>query len=81
MAPRPTPIPRRRFADSTDNPADVAGERSSWELGPGVHRLLAIASVLVAVAGFQLFVLSEHTDRYFAWTIEPLSAAMLGASC
>jgi hypothetical protein len=30
--------------------------------------------------GVQLFVLSEHTDRYFAWTIDvPLTAAFLGA--
>jgi hypothetical protein len=39
-----------------------------------------VASVLVAAAGFQLFVLSDHTDRWFAWTIgEPLTAATLGA--
>jgi hypothetical protein len=56
------------------------GTRTSRPLGPALHRLLAIASVLVAVAGFQLFVLSDHTDRWFAWTIgEPLSAATLGA--
>jgi hypothetical protein len=54
--------------------------RTSWPLGPGLHRLLGVASVLVAAAGFQLFVLSDHTGRWFAWTIgEPLSAATLGA--
>jgi hypothetical protein len=31
------------------------------------------------VAGFQLYILAEHTDQYFAWTIsQPLSAAFLG---
>jgi hypothetical protein len=54
--------------------------RTSWPLGPGIRRLLDAATVLVALAGFQLFVLSDHTDRWFAWTIdEPLSAATLGA--
>ncbi len=39
-----------------------------------------MASVLVALAGLQLFALTERTDRYFAWTIGvPLTAAFLGA--
>ena len=42
--------------------------------------ILLLASGLVFVAGFQLFVLTEHTDRFFAWEIGfPLSAAFLGA--
>lgn len=42
--------------------------------------LLLAASALVFVAGFQLFVLSEQTDTFFAWTIKsPLTAAFLGA--
>ena len=58
----------------------MSSPRTSWPLGPALHRLLGAASVLVAVAGFQLFVLSDHTDRWFAWTIgEPLTAATLGA--
>nr|MBI2904172.1 hypothetical protein [Chloroflexota bacterium] len=45
-----------------------------------MQRLLLLASVLVFLAGVQLFVLSEHTDRFFAWTIKlPLTAAFLGA--
>jgi hypothetical protein len=37
--------------------------------------------VLVSIAGFQLFVLSELTDRFFAWTIKSaLTAAFLGAA-
>jgi hypothetical protein len=41
--------------------------------------LLLIASALVFLAGFQLFILTEQTDVYFAWTIQPpLTAAFLG---
>lgn len=37
--------------------------------------------VLVSIAGFQLFVLGEQTNRFFAWTIQSaLTAAFLGAS-
>ena len=43
--------------------------------------LLYAASALVALAGFQLFVLSEQTAATFAWTIaNPLTAASLGAA-
>src|SRR5437867_13089773 len=49
-------------------------------LTTGLRRLLYVASGLVALAGFQLFVLTDHTDRYFSWTIQPgLTAAILGA--
>jgi hypothetical protein len=49
-------------------------------LTDGMRRLLIVAGALVFLAGVQLFVLSEHTDRYFAWTIDvPLTAAFLGA--
>lgn len=42
--------------------------------------LLSVAGVLVFLAGVQLFVFPERTDRYFAWTIDPpLTAAFLGA--
>ena len=47
---------------------------------PGMRRLLYVAAVLVLLAGFQLFVFTEHTAGYFAWTIRnPLAAAFLGA--
>jgi hypothetical protein len=37
--------------------------------------------VTLIVIGFPLFVLTEHTDDYFAWTINPpLTAAFLGAN-
>jgi hypothetical protein len=46
-----------------------------------MQRMLLIASVLVFISGFQLFVFSESTDRFFAWTINPpLTAAFLGAA-
>lgn len=50
-------------------------------LHPVMHWLLYAASGLVALAGFQLFVLSEQTATTFAWTIaNPLTAASLGAA-
>ncbi|MBA3534966.1 MAG: hypothetical protein H0T73_23900 [Ardenticatenales bacterium] len=40
-----------------------------------------MASILVFMAGTQLYVLTEYTDRFFSWTINPpLTAAFLGAS-
>ncbi len=43
--------------------------------------LLYAASCLVFLAGFQLFILTEYTDRYFAWTITPpITAAFLGGA-
>jgi len=50
-------------------------------LRPGMRALLAVATVLVFLAGMQLFVFSTRTARYFAWTIDPpMTAAFLGAS-
>jgi hypothetical protein len=41
--------------------------------------LLAAGTVLVFAAGTQLYVLSAHTARFFAWTIaSPLTAAAIG---
>jgi hypothetical protein len=43
--------------------------------------LLLVFTVLTAVAFNQLFVLAEHTDTWFSWTINPpLTAAFLGGS-
>jgi hypothetical protein len=45
----------------------------------GMKWLLRIAGFLVLLAGFQLFILTEYTDLYFAWTIQPfVTAAFLG---
>ncbi|HEV8564586.1 MAG TPA: hypothetical protein VGR41_06700 [Actinomycetota bacterium] len=49
-------------------------------LTDGMRRLLFVASGLVALAAFQLFVLTDHTQAYFSWTIQPgMTAAFLGA--
>jgi hypothetical protein len=50
-------------------------------LSSGMRWLLIIAGLLVFVAGVQLFVFTERTATYFAWTINPpITAAFLGAS-
>lgn len=64
---------------------DAAGTASParFELrlqSTGLRWLLIVSGVLVILAGTQLFVFSERTDEYFAWTIvPPVSAAFLGA--
>jgi len=46
-----------------------------------MRRLLFTASVLVLLAGLQLFVFTGRTDSFFAFTIaNPLAAAFLGAA-
>lgn len=48
---------------------------------PGMRAMLLVASVLVFIVGIQLFVLTDFTDRFFAWTVKPsLTAAFLGAA-
>ena len=45
----------------------------------GTKVLLGVFVALTALATNQLFVLSAHTDAWFAWTIRPpLTAAFLG---
>jgi hypothetical protein len=47
---------------------------------PAMRALFGVSSVLVLIAGIQLFILSSRTDRFFAWTIAvPLTAAVDGA--
>lgn len=47
---------------------------------PGLRWLLIASGFLVVLAGTQLFVFTERTEEYFAWTVvPPLSAAFLGA--
>jgi hypothetical protein len=47
---------------------------------PVMTWVFVVGSVLVAAAAFQLFVLTDHTESFFAWTIDyGLSAAFLGA--
>jgi len=50
-------------------------------LAPGMRRLLFTASVLVLLAGLQLFVFTGRTGSFFAFTVaNPLAAAFLGAA-
>ncbi len=50
-------------------------------LAKSMRVLLFIASGLVFLVGISLFLLSDQTSRYFAWTVRPpLTAAFLGAS-
>jgi hypothetical protein len=62
-------------------PGEPGARTAVKPIAPAMRWLLFTAAVLVFLAGFQLFVLTEHTDTYFAWTIaNPLAAAFLGAS-
>lgn len=48
---------------------------------PATRVMLFIAGLLVLAVGFSLFVLTDQTARYFAWTVGSLlTAAFLGAS-
>jgi hypothetical protein len=48
---------------------------------PFMQALLTIAAALVFISGIQLFIFSDFTAQYFAWTIKPsLTAATLGAA-
>jgi hypothetical protein len=59
---------------------NTVGVPSTRLLAGGMRAMLLVFCVTVLVAGFQLFVLTEYTDRFFAWTIEVLlTAAFLGA--
>jgi len=49
-------------------------------IAPAMRVFLIGATALVALAAFPLFFLSEQTDQFFAWTIQPpISAAFLGS--
>lgn len=41
--------------------------------------IFLLAAILAAIAGVQLYLLTDHTEHFFAWTIaNPLSATFLG---
>jgi hypothetical protein len=41
--------------------------------------VLILAAVLAIIAGIQLYILTDYTEHFFAWTIaQPLSATFLG---
>lgn len=57
-----------------------APEQTYREPLPALRLLFVVGSVLVILGGTQLFVFSERTDEFFAWTIAaPLTAAVDGA--
>lgn len=67
--------------DAPDTTRTQASFSLARPLLPAMRNVLYTASALVALAGLALFVLTDHTDRLFAWTIEPgMTAAFLGAS-
>ena len=66
---------------AVDDERAVEGDTGQRLLTTGMSRMLLVASGLVFVVGVQLFVLTEHTDRFFAWTVAPpITAAFLGAN-
>ena len=66
---------------STSNDKQKTEERdTSLSTDKSMRVMLLAASFLVLLSGILLYVLSEQTDKYFAWTINPpLTAAFLGA--
>jgi uncharacterized membrane protein len=77
---RASPNRRRGIREATapGPPGTLAAVKP---VAPAMRWLLFAAALLVFTAGFQLFVLTDHTGTYFAWTIaNPLAAAFLGAS-
>lgn len=56
-------------------------EAPTQNLLPSMRRLLAVAAVLVFLAGVQLFAFPTRTEEYFSWTIaSPMTAVFLGAA-
>ncbi|TCO48486.1 hypothetical protein EV646_104308 [Kribbella antiqua] len=59
----------------------IGGQEHARPLTSGMKLMLVVAGILVFLVGIQLFVLTEHTARYFAWTVNPpLTAAALGGA-
>jgi hypothetical protein len=71
----------RRAVRGPGTPREPSPTAVFRPLAPGMRRLLFTASVLVLLAGIQLFVFTGRTNHFFAFTIaNPLSAAFLGAA-
>lgn len=61
--------------------APATSANTVQQVSPWMHWWFLVDTVLVLIAGIQLFVLSEMTNQFFAWTIQaPLTAAFLGAA-
>src|SRR5215831_18764969 len=71
----------QRAAQGPGAPEDPRAAVVLRPLAAGMRRLLFTASVLVLLAGIQLFVFTGQTSHFFAFTIaNPLAAAFLGAA-
>jgi hypothetical protein len=71
----------QRAVPGSGAPEEPGAAFTLRRLVPGMRRLLFTASVLVLLAGCQLFLFTGRTDHFFAWTIaNPLAAAFLGAA-
>jgi len=67
-------------AEAEGNGHRPAKSRRYRQVTPAMRGILWVGVALVFVAGTSLFVLTDHTERAFAWTIKvPLTAAFLGA--
>lgn len=61
--------------------SQAPSDSSARPMTKAMQRMLLVASILVFMAGFQVYVLTDYTDRFFAWTVNPpLTAAFLGAA-
>src|SRR5688500_10448088 len=48
-------------------------------MDPMLRLFLIVAAILAAIAGIELFVLSDATAQFFAWTVNPpIAAAFFG---
>ena len=71
---------RRHGVREARAPGAPGAQAAVKPLAPAMRWLLFAAAALVFLAGFQLFVLTEHTGTYFAWTIANPPAAGTGPS-
>jgi hypothetical protein len=73
-------LEEQRAVPGSGTPQEPCAAVAPRPLVSGMRRLLFTASVLVLLAGIQLFVFTGRTDHFFAFTIaNPLAAAFLGA--
>jgi hypothetical protein len=69
------------MATSKADRADVAVPPGVRQVTTGMRWMMLVEAFFVLSAGIQLFVLTEQTDTYFAWTIRSaLTAASIGAA-
>jgi hypothetical protein len=47
-------------------PAETTPDAGIRRVGPVMRAVFFVGSILVTLAGIQLFILSDHTDEFFA---------------